>query len=163
MYVHDLFVNDCVSRISNESITEEPTMYHVPVNSACHDIDITIYTERLTKYKSYCAEMRINNEIFEKFKFCNETQKSESISELESNHSNLTENYKSNEEKWLRNIILCNLNTLKGIYKMYAEIGCSNTVNFESVMTRILLWQLWRDCGFHKRLSLADIDIIIGK
>ncbi|CAL7933789.1 unnamed protein product [Xylocopa violacea] len=77
------------------------------------------------------------------------------------------ENIESNwnyEEHWTYNCLMLHMFRLRRIYNDYAKLFTKSPPNCNLVMTRLCLWQLWRDCNIHEKgLSLAEIDIHIGK
>ncbi|XP_024943988.1 uncharacterized protein LOC107270912 isoform X3 [Cephus cinctus] len=60
---------------------------------------------------------------------------------------------------WVYNCFTQYVTQLRVIYKRYSEIFCDNTSKSSLSMTRLCLWQFWRDCGIHnKGMSLVEID-----
>lgn len=65
------------------------------------------------------------------------------------------------EEKSLRKALRCYETDLRNIYYKYATICNSEKINFQPVMIRLYLWQLYNDCNIHEKgLTLYDIDIL---
>ncbi|XP_023288533.1 radial spoke head 10 homolog B-like [Orussus abietinus] len=67
------------------------------------------------------------------------------------------------EERWLYNYLTANMSSLREIYQTYAEAFSSAPPKCDLCMSRLALWQLWRDCGIHdKGISLVQIDCYIA-
>ncbi|XP_066597451.1 radial spoke head 10 homolog B-like [Prorops nasuta] len=62
------------------------------------------------------------------------------------------------EEKELKNCIMTHMSRLREIYDVYARIFSEHCKSYNLVLSKLALWQLWRDCGINKKLSLAEID-----
>lgn len=72
-----------------------------------------------------------------------------------------TRNY---EECWAYNCLTLHMPRLRKIYNDYATLYAKSASICNVSMSRLCLWQLWRDCGIHKKgLSLNDIDNYIGE
>lgn len=176
VYASDLFVEDCVSLVpqlptDTYSIADKAShvgsqhLYHVPVNAASHEIDLTFYLDRLSNYLAECKRRGktfkkptsptfIENTIHS-FSYQNDSKKQEMTSESTFDGAF--------EETSLRNIILQYLSALKMVYNKYSEMCCNVKPKGVSVLMRLMLWQLFRDCHLHKRgYSLANLDILIG-
>lgn len=52
---------------------------------------------------------------------------------------------------------------LRQIYNDYAKLFAKPAPKCNLVMSRLCLWQLWRDCNIQKKISLSAIDKHIGK
>ncbi|XP_043274503.1 uncharacterized protein [Venturia canescens] len=63
------------------------------------------------------------------------------------------------EKYWTYNCITTHMPRIRKIYDDYAKIFANVTPKCRLSMSRLALWQLWRDCGVHKKfLSLVQID-----
>ncbi|XP_076637035.1 uncharacterized protein LOC143349576 [Colletes latitarsis] len=79
-----------------------------------------------------------------------------SINDLESNWEY--------EQRWVYNCLTLHMSRLRQIYKDYAKLFATSPPQCSLTMSRLCLWQLWRDCGINKRgLSLIEIDNYIAK
>ncbi|XP_033227641.1 radial spoke head 10 homolog B-like isoform X2 [Belonocnema kinseyi] len=76
----------------------------------------------------------------------------------------LKEKLLSQEEMLLRNSLTTHMPRLKQIYETYTKVFCPNEkVSPYLSMSRLSLWQLWRDCGIHKKnISLIEIDNLLA-
>lgn len=182
VYASNLFVEDCVSLIPHQALdrdsipdkashrSSQQQLYHIPVNAASHEIDLTFYLDRLN---NYLVECKRRGKQFKKpatpipfestvrtFSNRNDSKKQETTSDLMPTESAADSDV---EEVSLRNIILQYLSALKMIYNKYSEMSCDVKPKSPSVLMRLMLWQLFRDCNLHNRgYSLTDFDILIG-
>lgn len=184
VYASNLFQEDCVSLIppqappaDRDTMSDKPShlssqqqLYHVPVNAASHEIDVTFYLDRLN---NYLVECKRRGKQFKKpatpnqfestvrtFSNRNDSKKQETTSDLMPTESTADSDV---EEVSLRNIILQYLSALKMVYNKYSEMCCDVKPKSLSVLMRLMLWQLFRDCNLHSRgYSLSDLDILIG-
>ncbi|XP_076676304.1 uncharacterized protein LOC143373200 [Andrena cerasifolii] len=68
------------------------------------------------------------------------------------------------EERWTYNCLTLHMPRLRQIYMDYAKMFTRSAPECNLAMSRLSLWQLWRDCNIDKRgLSLIEIDKYIGK
>ncbi|KOC62822.1 Radial spoke head 10 like protein B [Habropoda laboriosa] len=68
------------------------------------------------------------------------------------------------EERWTYNCLTLHMFRLREIYNDYAKLFAKSAYQCNLVMTRLCLWQMWRDCGIHRKgLSLIEIDDYIAK
>ncbi|XP_026671439.1 phosphatidylinositol 4-phosphate 5-kinase 1-like, partial [Ceratina calcarata] len=102
---------------------------------------------------------------------CTETIDSEQKEPSTRRNSNLSSsndlstdsNYWKFEEQWIYNCITLHMPRLRKIYNDYAKLFVGESPNYNLKMIRLYLWQLWRDCGIHKKgLGLNEIDNHIG-
>ena len=91
----------------------------------------------------------------------NESSPSEDVIEIK---NEVKEKLLHEEENSLRNSLTTHMPSLKKIYEIYTKVYCLNENVFPNLyMSRMSLWQLWRDCGIHKKnISLIQIDNWIG-
>nr|XP_031848662.1 radial spoke head 10 homolog B-like [Nomia melanderi] len=67
------------------------------------------------------------------------------------------------EERWVYNCLTMHMSRLRQIYANAAKIFAPSTMECKLVMSRMCLWQLWRDCKITKKgLSLIEIDNYIA-
>lgn len=177
VYADNLFVEDCVSLIPHQTDRDtipdkapQQQLYHIPVNAPSHEIDLTFYFDRLN---NYLVECKRRGKQFKKpatpnqfestvhtFSNRNDSKKQETTSDLMPTESTADSDV---EEVSLRNIILQYLSALKMVYNKYSEMCCDVKPKSPSVLMRLMLWQLFRDCDLHNRgYSLSDLDILIG-
>ncbi|XP_076766675.1 uncharacterized protein LOC143433274 [Xylocopa sonorina] len=82
----------------------------------------------------------------------------------ESQIENMAESNWKYEERWIYNCLTLHMSRLRRIYNDYAKLFTKSPPKCNLVMTRLCLWQLWRDCDIHEKgLSLAEIDTYIAK
>ncbi|KOX81041.1 Radial spoke head 10 like protein B [Melipona quadrifasciata] len=68
------------------------------------------------------------------------------------------------EERWTYNCLMFHIFRLRQIYNSYAKLFTNSAPKCNLAMSKLCLWQLWRDCGIHeKRFSLVEIDSYIAK
>lgn len=68
------------------------------------------------------------------------------------------------EEKQLQCAVISNLSRLRQIYEKYATLTSSRSLNFNPVLIRLFMWQMWRDFGVvEKGFSLIDIDLLLNE
>lgn len=68
------------------------------------------------------------------------------------------------EERWTYNCLMFHMFRLRQIYNDYAKLFAKSAPKCNLAMSRLCLWQLWRDCGIHEKgFSLVEIDSYIGK
>ncbi|XP_034188696.1 uncharacterized protein LOC117608151 isoform X2 [Osmia lignaria lignaria] len=68
------------------------------------------------------------------------------------------------EERWTHNCLILHMARLREIYNNYAKLFTNSAPKCDIAMSRLCLWQLWSDCGIHKKgLSLIEIDNYIAK
>ncbi|CAK9826598.1 Radial spoke head 10 homolog B2 [Anthophora retusa] len=68
------------------------------------------------------------------------------------------------EERWIYNCITLHMFHLRQIYNDYAKLFAKSAYSCNLSMTRLCLWQMWRDCGIHKKgFSLIEIDNYMAK
>lgn len=68
------------------------------------------------------------------------------------------------EERWTYNCLTLHMPRLRQIYMDYAKMFTRSAPECNLTMSRLCLWQLWRDCNVDKRgLGLVEIDKYIGK
>lgn len=68
------------------------------------------------------------------------------------------------EEKCIRYLIIRNLPKLKDLYKDYASMAAKIKLDYEPIMMRLFLWQMYKDMGLSKRgVSLARTDEILAE
>ncbi|KZC08199.1 Radial spoke head 10 like protein B, partial [Dufourea novaeangliae] len=77
---------------------------------------------------------------------------------------NVSEFEREYEERWLYNCLTMHISCLRRIYEDYARLFAASAPKANLVMSRLCLWQLWRDCNITaKGLSLIEIDKYIAK
>lgn len=82
----------------------------------------------------------------------------------ESYTENMIESVWKYEECWTYNCLTFHMHRLREIYNDYATLFAKSAPKCNLAMSRLCLWQLWRDCGIHKKgLSLTEIDSYIGE
>ncbi|XP_078032745.1 uncharacterized protein LOC144467703 [Augochlora pura] len=68
------------------------------------------------------------------------------------------------EERWTYNCLTMHMLRLREIYANYAKLFTISPPDCNLVMSRMCLWQFWRDCKVHEKgLSLIGIDNYIAK
>lgn len=68
------------------------------------------------------------------------------------------------EERGLKNAIRSYESELRQIYYTYATVFNSEEIFFTPIMMRLQLWQLYYDCGVHKKgLPLVEIDRLFSQ
>lgn len=68
------------------------------------------------------------------------------------------------EERGLKNAIRCYETELRQIYYSYATVFNNEEIYFTPIMIRLQLWQLYYDCGVHKKgLALVEIDRLFSQ
>nr|XP_012138500.1 PREDICTED: radial spoke head 10 homolog B-like [Megachile rotundata] len=92
-----------------------------------------------------------------------DTSKTETGKSDPSINNEMESNYKY-EEQWTYNCLTLHMTRLREIYNQYARLFTKSAPKCNLALSRICLWQLWRDCGIHKKgLSLIDIDNYMAK
>lgn len=174
VYASNLFAEDCVSLIPHQAPDRDTSLdkashhssqqqlYHIPVNAASHEIDLTFYFDRLNNYLVECKRRgkQFKKSTVRTFSNRNDSKKQEITSDLMPTESTVDIDV---EEVSLRNIIVQYLSALKMVYNKYSEMSCDVKPKSPSVLMRLMLWQFLRDCNLHNRgYSLSDLDILIG-
>ncbi|XP_031774710.1 radial spoke head 10 homolog B-like isoform X11 [Apis florea] len=67
------------------------------------------------------------------------------------------------EECWIYKCLMIHILRLRQIYNDYAKLFANPAPKCNLVMSRLCLWQLWRDCNIQKKISLSEIDKHIAK
>ncbi|EFA03382.1 radial spoke head 10 homolog B [Tribolium castaneum] len=67
------------------------------------------------------------------------------------------------EEKCIRFTITRNLPKLKDLYKDYATMAAKIKLDYDPIMIRLFLWQLYKDMGLSKRISITRADEILAE
>lgn len=75
-----------------------------------------------------------------------------------------TETNLEKEKYWTYNCITMHMPRIRKIYDDYAKMFATVTPKCRLSMSRLALWQLWRDCEIHKKsISLVQIDNYLGQ
>ncbi|XP_043511249.1 radial spoke head 10 homolog B-like isoform X1 [Frieseomelitta varia] len=68
------------------------------------------------------------------------------------------------EERWTYSCLMFHMFRLRQIYNDYAKLFAKSAPKCNLAMSKLCLWQLWRDCGIHEKgFSLVEIDSYIAK
>ncbi|XP_016922960.1 uncharacterized protein LOC108004514 isoform X1 [Apis cerana] len=67
------------------------------------------------------------------------------------------------EECWIYKCLMIHILRLRQIYNDYAKLFAKPAPKCNLVMSKLCLWQLWRDCNVQKKISLSTIDKHIAK
>nr|CAD7576148.1 unnamed protein product [Timema californicum] len=135
----------------------------IPIHASCHKIDISYHLDRW--------------ESFGKVKSCNQScefyGKSYDIADSAPGltysggcyvHDMEGVSEREFEEKWLDHAISANVLYLHQVYTRYSQVACDEQPNFSTALVRLMLWQLYRDCGIHtKGVSLVQLDKMLAK
>nr|CAD7397647.1 unnamed protein product [Timema cristinae] len=135
----------------------------IPIHASCHKIDISYHLDRW--------------ESFGKVKSCNQScefyGKSYDIADSAQGltysggcyvHDMEGVSEREFEEKWLDHAISANVLYLHQVYTRYSQVACDEQPNFSTALVRLMLWQLYRDCGIHtKGVSLIQLDKMLAK
>lgn len=82
----------------------------------------------------------------------------EKVSETDARHPNW-----ESEERSTYDYITSHIAQLRQIYDDYAKLFTESPPMCTLAMSRLCLWQLWRDCNINKKEhSLVEIDRYIG-
>lgn len=76
---------------------------------------------------------------------------------------NITKSEWNYEECWIYKCLMIHIFRLRQIYNDYAKLFAKPAPKCNLVMSRLCLWQLWRDCNIQKKISLSAIDKHIAK
>lgn len=123
-------------------------------NCLCYVVPTTYFIANIFRTKKFHAGTIATEKE-------NPTQSQTSESCTESNTQEPDWKY---EKLWTYNCLMFHMLRLRQIYNDYAKLFTKSAPKCNLAMSRLCLWQLWRDCGVHKKgLSLVEIDDHIGK
>ncbi|XP_076177105.1 uncharacterized protein LOC143151642 [Ptiloglossa arizonensis] len=95
---------------------------------------------------------------------CLEPHSSDNKEKVVTETTNTFKSKWEDEKRWTYNCLTLHISRLRQIYNDYAKLFATSTPKCNLRMSRLCLWQLWRDCSINKKgLSLIKIDIYIGK